>query len=250
MKTLLFCTLALGTLAPTHAQLKASNEKTLLINETLASERLQRVGDSVMVPIADVAKALGLSIVKTKTGYALVKDGGANQVEGIRGKLGETVFDGKWRFTVTDPREVPSYTLETKTATDYGLINPIAKINGTTYEPKPGFRLLVYRCEVKNGLKSPQQLWWFQNDTNTALADANGESFPPILTDIASDAFQSKPILPGAKLAFNLVFCVPTSANPRELVFTLRTIADKGSDVRISLADPTLNLNRGGKKRL
>jgi hypothetical protein len=237
-------------ISPAAAQLKVSNEKTLLINETIASERLQRVGDSVMVPIADVAKALGLSIVKTKTGYALIKDGGANQVEGIRGKLGETVFDGKWRLTVTNPREVASYTLETKTATDYGLINPIAKINGTTYEPKPGYRLLVYRCEVKNGQKSAQQLWWFQNDTHTALADASGESFPPILTDIASEAFQSKPLLPGAKLEFNLIFCVPSSANPRELVFTLRTIADKGSDVRISLADPTLNLNRGGKKRL
>jgi hypothetical protein len=145
---------------------------------------------------------------------------------------------------------VPSYTLETKTATDYGLINPIAKIDGTTYEPRPGYRLLVYRCEVKNGQKSAQQLWWFQNDTHTALADASGESFPPIFLDIASEAFQSKPILPGAKLEFNLVFCVPTSANPRELVFTLRTIADKGSDVRISLTDPTLSLNREGKKRL
>ena len=248
MKTLLLCALTLGTVASAHAQLKASNEKTLLINDMLASERLQRVGNSVMVPIADVAKSLGLTVVKTSKGYALVKDGGANQVEGIRGKLGETVFDGKWRFTVTNPREVDSYTLETKTATDYGLINPIAKINGTTYEPKPGYRLLVYRCEVKNGLKAALQLWWFQNDTHTALADANGESFPPILTDIASESFQSKPLLPGAKLEFNLVFCIPTSANPRELVFTLRTVLEKGSDVRISLEDPTLNLNKGKTK--
>ncbi|MBB6052334.1 hypothetical protein [Armatimonas rosea] len=249
MKAVLYSALTVCVLAPAHAQLKPSNERTLLINDTLASERLQRVGDSVMVPIADVAKALGLTVVKTSKGYALVKDGGANQVEGVRGKLGETVFDGKWRLTVTNPREVPSYTLETKTATDYGLINPIAKINGTTYEPKPGYRLLVYRCEVKNGQKSAQQLWWYQSDTHTALADASGESFPPILTDIASEAFQSKPLLPGAKLEFNLVFCVPTSANPRELVFTLRTVADKGSDVRISLTDPNLNANRGGKKR-
>jgi hypothetical protein len=239
MKTLLLCALTLGTVASAHAQLKASNEKTLLINDMSASEKLQRVGNSVMVPIADVAKALGLTVVKTSKGYALIKDGGANQVEGFRGKLGETVFDGKWRFTVTDPREVDSYTLETRTATDYGLINPIAKINGTTYEPKPGYRLLVYRCEVKNGLKAAQQLWWFQNDTHTALADANGESFPPILTE---------PLLPGAKLEFNLVFCIPTSANPRELVFTLRTVLEKGSDVRISLEDPTLSLNKGKKK--
>ncbi|WP_309718609.1 DUF4352 domain-containing protein [Armatimonas sp.] len=240
MKTLLFCTLALGALAPTHAQLKASNERTLLINETLASERLQRVGDSVLVPIADVAKALGLAVVKTKTGYALVKEGGANQVEGIMGKLGETVFDGKWRFTALELRDIDSYTLQTRTATDYGLINPIAEIKGTTYEPKKGYRFFLVRCEVKNGQKSAQQLWWFQNDTHTALTDASGESFPPILTDIASESFQSKPILPGAKLEFNLVFCVPINTNPQDLVFTLRTISDKGSDVRIVLGTTKL----------
>lgn len=218
-------------------QAKASSERTLHINEALASQRLQRVGGTVMVPLADVAKALGLSVVKTKTGYALTKDGGANQVEGLRGKLGETLFNGKWRFTALNSREVPSYTLETKAATDYGTINPVAEIRGTSYAPKPGYRFLVFRCQVKNGQRTAQQLWWFQNDVHTALASAEGESFPPILTDIASEAFQSKPLLPGAKLDFNLVFCVPISVNPRELVFTLRTISDKGSDVRISLTE-------------
>ena len=233
---------------PSHAQLKASNERTLTINDTLASDRLQRVGSSVMVPIADVAKALGLTVVKTKTGYALIKDGGANQVEGVRGKMGETVFDGKWRFTVKDMRKVDSYTLETRTATDYGLINPIAEINGTSYKPKAGFELLVFRCEVKNGLKSAQQLWWFQNDTHTALASDGGESYPPIVTDIASESFQSKPLLPGARLEFNLIFCVPTGLRLSELVFTLRTVLEKGSDVRIVINDPSLNLTKGGKK--
>jgi hypothetical protein len=216
------------------------NERTLMINEMIASERLQRIGDLVLVPIADVAKALGLVVIKTKTGFALVKEGGANQVEGIPGKLGETVFDGKWRFTALEMREVNSYTLQTRTATDYGLISPIAQINGTTYEPKKGYRFFLLRCEIKNGQKSAQQLWWFQNDTHTALADDRGESFPPILTDIASESFQSKPLLPGARLEFNLVFCVPINTNPQDLVFTLRTISDKGTDVRIALGLPKL----------
>ena len=115
----LFLGIYLGVVVtvPAYAQLKASSERTLTINETLASDKLQRVGNSVMVPLADVAKALGLSIVKTKTGYALLKGGGANQVEGLRGKLGETLFDGKWRFTVQSVRNETSYSVETKTTT-------------------------------------------------------------------------------------------------------------------------------------
>lgn len=227
-----------------------ASERTLVINETLASERLTRVGNTVVVPIADVAKALGLSVVKTKTGYALVKDGGANQVAGLNGKLGETLFDGKWRFTVKKLEEVRSYTLQTRAATDYGVINPVALIKGTTYEPKPGYTLFVAQCEAKNGQRTPQQLWWSQPDVRTALATDGGESYPPILTDIASEAFQSKPILPGAKLEYNLVFCVPTGLRLSDLIVTLRTLADKGSDLRIQINDPNLRLQREGKKRL
>lgn len=235
---------------PLFPQRTAASERTLTINDTLASEKLTRIGDTVVVPIADVAKALGLRVVKTKTGYALTKDGGANQVEGLRGKLGQELFDGKWRFKVTDMREATSYTLQTRTATDYGTINPVAEILGTTYKPKPGYKLIIFRCVVKNGQRTAQQLWWFQVDVQTAIATESGESFPPILTDIAAEAWQSKPILPGAKLEYNLVFCIPTDQRSTDLLVTLRTISEKGSTLRLFITDPALRLNKGGAKRL
>ncbi len=236
----LFLGIYLGVVVtvPAYAQLKASSERTLTINETLASDKLQRVGNSVMVPLADVAKALGLSIVKTKTGYALLKGGGANQVEGLRGKLGETLFDGKWRFTVQSVRNETSYSVETKTTTDYAVTSAVAEQDGPKFTPKSGHFLVVFRCEAKNAQTSPQQLWWSQSDVRTALTDDRGQSYPPLITDIASPSFQSKPILPGARLEFNLVFCVPHGTQVQDLVFTLRTILDKGSDVRIALGNP------------
>lgn len=224
--------LMLTLIAPAHAQ-----GTTLVINDTVASERLQTKDGAVLVPITDVAKALGLVVVKTKTGYALVQPGGANAVGGLRGKIGQTLFDGKWRFTVQSMKEVPSYTLETKTATDYGVTSPVTDSDSKTFTPKEGNYLLVFHCEVKNGQKTPQQLWWSQPDVHTAIADADGQSYPPIITDIAAAAFQSKPLLPGARLEFNLVFCLPTGMKLKDLVFTARTISEKGNDYRIALTE-------------
>ena len=159
-------------------------------------------------------------------------------MEGLRGKLGETLFDGKWRFTVQSVRNETSYSVETKTTTDYAVTSAVAEQDGPKFTPKSGHFLVVFRCEAKNAQTSPQQLWWSQSDVRTALTDDRGQSYPPLITDIASPSFQSKPILPGARLEFNLVFCVPHGTQVQDLVFTLRTILDKGSDVRIALGNP------------
>jgi hypothetical protein len=49
-------------------------------------------------PLGDIAKAMGMTVVKTSSGYDLVKPGGANMVQGVRGKVGDELFNGRHRL--------------------------------------------------------------------------------------------------------------------------------------------------------
>ena len=93
------------------------------------------------------------------------------------------------------------------------------------------------RCRLKNGLKNQNQaLWWSNSDTHTALADDRGQSYPPVAVDAPEGTpFQSSPLLPGAGIDLAVLFAVPEGTQLKDLVFTLRTISEKGHDVRVSL---------------
>jgi len=188
-----------------------------------------------------VAKALNLAVTRRADGgYDLVKAGGANQVEGATGKVGDTLFTGQWRVTVLSVETpVDSYAMKSE-GEPYGNDTPTLYNSATrVISPKPGNTLVVVRCRVANGQKSPQTLWIARKDGNTALADTQGESYPPYAYDIEGAPIQTKPLLPGAKIEFPIIFAVPQGAELKDLVFTANnnddTKARKGNDVRVHL---------------
>jgi hypothetical protein len=204
----------------------------------VASHDVRLIDGRPYVPVADVARALGQSVVTRAGGYEIAAAGGANQIQGLQGKIGDTLFDGKWRFQVLAVEPVDSYPLKNKVNTDYSVFQSTAELTDGVFRPKAGQQLIVARCRVKNGLKDQNQaLWWANVDTHTALADDRGESYPPIAVDAPEGGpFQGKPLLPGAGMDLAVLFAVPEGTKLKDMVFTLRTISDKGKDVRVSLA--------------
>ena len=211
----------------------------LVLNSKVVSTDVRTVGGKAYVPIADVAKALGLDVVKLADGYEIKKAGGTYQVQGVtQGKVGDVLFDGKWRFQVLKVEMPASYTMASNSVPDYAVYSTIAEYDlpNRVFKPLTGNKLVVLRCQVTNARKAPYALWVFQPETRNALADMSGTSHPPIAYDFEGAPHQSKPLLPGAKLDFALVFSVPQNTQLKDLVFTLRTISEKGNDVRVSLA--------------
>lgn len=214
--------------------------KTLILNGKIASNNVRLIAGRPYVPLADVAKALGQTVIARPNGYEIVTAGGANQIEGRRGKIGDVLFDGKWRFQALEVKEADAYTMKTGMDTDYALYSRTADFDTASrvFRPKPGSSLVVLRCRVKNGLKQNQALYCVVPFTRTALTNDQGESYPPIGYDMEGAVFQSKPLLPGASLDFAVPFAVPKGTTLKDLIFTLRTIEgglEKGNDVRISL---------------
>jgi hypothetical protein len=212
----------------------------LVMNGTVASTGVRMIGGKAYVPIADVARALDMSVVPIAGGYEIKKAGGATPIEGLQGKVGDVLFDGKWRFSVLSVDLVDSYTMKHKSTVDYALYNSVADLDDDTltFTPKAGRALVAIKCRVTNGRNSTQSLWIYNEDTRTALADTAGESHPPFTYDMdESEPFHSKKLLPGAKTDFTVLFSVPEGITLNDLVFTLKTINnnDKGSDARVSL---------------
>jgi hypothetical protein len=214
--------------------------QTLVINGTTASTDVRTIDGSAYVRISDVAKALGMVVVKRGNGYEIIKSGGANQIPGVtQGKVGDVLFDGRWRFQVVSVETPDSYTL---TAPDveplYGA-DDVSSYNSATrvVRAKPGYKLVLVRCRMINGQKSTQTFWLGHQDVNNALADEAGESHPPIAYDLMGSPIQSKPLLPGAKTEVPILFSVPQATTIKDLVFTLRNndFSQKGNDVRVSL---------------
>src|SRR5262245_15643874 len=75
-------------------------EQRLYVNGKIASSNVITQNGVAYVPIKDVAAALNLTAEKRPDGYALVHAGGANQVEGLQGKVGDELFNGLYRLKV------------------------------------------------------------------------------------------------------------------------------------------------------
>jgi len=210
----------------------------LIFNGRVASTSVRMVNGKAYAPLADFARANGMVVVPVSGGYEIKKAGGATPIAGLRGKVGDVLFDGKWRFQVLSVNQVDSYRLKNKITTDYAIYNSIADLDDNVFTAKNNNQLIAISTRVTNGRNKTAQLWIANSDTRTALADTSGESYPPIAYDMQeSGPFHSKALLPGAKTDVTVLFSVPEGTNLKDLVFTLRTInnTDKGSDARVSL---------------
>lgn len=213
---------------------------TLTMNGQVVSTDVRSMGGGAYVRLADMAKALGMVVVKRPGGYELQKAGGAGQVGGMRGKVGDLLFDGQWRFRVLSVESPQTYMTKTP-GIDLRGISAI-KYDETTrrLSAAPGYKLVIVQCRVSNGQKSPQTFWLGHSEVRNALADTQGESYPPLGYDLEGAPIQSKPLLPGAGVSFPILFSVPEATQLKDLIFTLRNNDFSGnpkfSDVRVSLA--------------
>jgi len=213
---------------------------TLVVNGKPASQDVRTIGGSAYVKLSDIAKALGMIVVKRPGGYELTKAGGANQVQGLlQGKVGDILFDGFWRFQVLSVETPESYKMLTENEPNALAFDRRTRL----VHARPHTKLITIHCRMTNGQKSVQTFWLAplpgERQINNSLTDTHGESYPPDCYDLDGSTSQSKPLLPGAKTDFSILFSIPETVQREELkdlVFTLQNNdARPGSDVRVSL---------------
>jgi hypothetical protein len=95
----------------------ADSGAKLIFNARVASTDVRTLQGKAYVPLADVARALDMTVVPVRGGYEIKKAGGATPISGLRGKVGEVLFDGKWRFQVLSVETVDSYRMKNKSTT-------------------------------------------------------------------------------------------------------------------------------------
>jgi hypothetical protein len=197
---------------------------------------VRMIGGRPYVPLTDIAKAFGRNVQKTSAGYTLAIPGGANAVSGLRGKVGDMLFDGKWRFKVIEVIRSNEYNLTGEGGLDYSRYRDVADSpDGKTFKAKEGYEFVIVRCQVRNGQKTTQA-FGSSYGTNTALADDQGTSYRPLGFQQAGGMLTTKELLPGAAQDVTAVFVVPKTANITSLVFTLTNVTDRNpTDVRIAL---------------
>jgi hypothetical protein len=215
---------------------------TLVVDGKAVTVDLKTISGSAYVRLADIAKALGLNVTKRADGkYELTRSGGANQIQGVaRGKVGDVLFDGKWRFQVISVETPDSFSMKTDG-------EPYDKDGLTSFDrphrlikPVGDRTLVVLQCRATNGVNETRTLWTAISDDriHTAIADMDGSSHPPIAYDFEGGPIQSKRLVPGAALNFAVIFCVPKDTKLKDLIFSLKNNQgdEKANDVRVSLA--------------
>jgi hypothetical protein len=216
----------------------AATADTLVVNGKTASVAVRTYDGSAYVRFSDMAKALGMILVKRPGGYELTKAGGTDQVQAMtQGKVGDVLFDGYWRFQVQSVEMTDSYAVK-KNGDGLSFDRSTNVLHAG-----PRTKLVVIRCRMTNGQKSVQTFWLAplpgERAINNALTDTEGESYPPDGYDLDGTTSQSKPLLPGAKTDFVILFSVPETVQRKDLkdlVFTLQNNdSRRGNDVRVSL---------------
>lgn len=195
----------------------------LYINNRVASNDVIVRNGAAYVPVRDVAAALDMSVEKRADGFALVRAGGANQLEGLRGKIGDDLFNGRYRFKVIKVVRGRVYTKQFSGHDDV--------------EAHAGKEMVAVVCRLKNGTNQTQTVDLMPGK-NTALTDEDSHSFLPF-TGLANDPPERAPkLLPGAATDFAIVFEVPEPAVLKDLVFSVQDFSNKpGQDFRVSLKE-------------
>ncbi|MBC8066399.1 MAG: DUF4352 domain-containing protein, partial [Chlorobia bacterium] len=168
------------------------------------------------VPLADIAKALGMAVVKTGSGWDLVKPGGANMVQGVKGKVGEELFNGKYRFQVVKVTRVSSYTPQ------------FAKLGYDLTPASSDNEIVAIHCRLKNGTKEAVTFDILLGK-NTALTDEKEQSYAPYNGGSVDMVSRAPRVIPGAAADFALTFEVPKDAVLKDLVFSVNDLTTKES---------------------
>ena len=231
----------------TAAAVLALTSLHLTVGGQTVSTDIRIIGGRPYVPLADMARAMKGTAVKHAGGsYEIKLDGvdtttaaddaatptpagGADEVHGMRGKIGQMLFTGKWRFSVLSVNRTAAYDskfLEEK----------------QNYTPKSDAEeLVIVQCRLKNGQKSSATAMLSPiHPHNIALTDDQGQSYSPTDFDKRGGSTDEGPhMLPGSQTEFAVLFSVPKGTNLKDLVFSLQNAyedtPDGGTDVRVAL---------------
>ena len=151
-------------------------------------------------------------------------------MQGLRGKIGEQLFTGKWRFT---PISLEGIWIPTPQNTRVHRLQSSPRCNTET--------LFVLTCRVKNGQKKPMEMFLTSHHPlNTALTDDQEHSYAPLDYDAHNETgpYGGPVLLPGAAAEFAVIFSAPKGTTPKDVIFTIASGDDwgkGGTDVRISV---------------
>jgi hypothetical protein len=160
----------------------------------------------VLAPVKDLATALGASVVTDAAGNIKISTssaGGANQIAGVEGSIGQTLFNGVTRLTVTG--------VESANLDPFGA------------QPLSGGKFVLVSVEVKNGSKKTKQYGYTIH--KMTLVDDKGQLY-------TTDAMKKDSswgymvgitdLVPGGFVKGKYIFEVPTDINPARIVFEPR----------------------------
>jgi len=223
-------------LAANALALAQTGVRLLVAGKTVSSD-VRVINGKAYVPLVDMAKAMNGTVVKNGDAYAIQTGGsggsgeiagGANEIKGTRGALGQMVFTGKWRFEAVSVSHAASYESQ-YLPTHY------------TFAPSGSDELVIVQCKLKNAQTSTQKAILSSiHPHNIALTDDQAQSYAPLGFDKRSAALDEGPnMLPGSETDFSVIFSVPKGVKLKDLVFSLQVAYDDypngGTDVRISL---------------
>ncbi|MFN3962554.1 MAG: hypothetical protein ACK4NQ_06220 [Fimbriimonadaceae bacterium] len=215
-KTLGTGLLALGIATVAVAAIQST--RVLIINGREASQDVRIINGRAYAPIADVAKALGSTVVINGNRYEITRAGGTNQVNGLQGKTGDWLFDGGWRFRVNKTYEADVY----EAKNDYYGYNE--------FKPEDGKTMIIVEYSARNGNKEMYPL----NLGPTTIIGTDGKSYKMESNDFPFDGNRtfSQPLLPGAQLDGALIFFVPRGFEFKELVLGIGELTGYDDAVR------------------
>ncbi|HAY14202.1 MAG TPA: hypothetical protein PLB31_04430 [Fimbriimonadaceae bacterium] len=215
-KTLGTGLLALGIATVAVAAIQST--RVLIINGREASQDVRIINGRAYAPIADVAKALGSTVVINGNRYEITRAGGTNQVNGLQGKTGDWLFDGGWRFRVNNAYEADVYEAKNDWYGD------------NEFKPEGGKTMIIVEYSARNGNKE-----MFGLDIGpTTIVGKDGSSYKVESNDFPFDGTRmfSQPLLPGAQLDGALIFFVPRGFEFKELVLGIGDLAGYDDAVR------------------
>lgn len=198
----------------------------LFVNGTFASGGVIEKNGAPYVPLKDVANALKLTLGKTSRGWEIGTSGGATQVEGVNGKVGDVLWNGYFRFQVVKVIRGTEYT------------NQFSGDNQKVTPNVAGTDLVVIVCRIKNGMKTKETVFLPAGET-TGLTDQNERSYGP-RTGLSIDCpTRGAELIPGAAVDFALTFDVPHDAKLKDLVYEVYATAleSKKKKFRVSVSE-------------
>ncbi len=175
----------------------------LTINGRTVPSNFVMIDGKTYVPLADVAKALDMSAMKDGNGYKLAAAGGANQVNGLTGKIGQTLSCGTFTVQITDVVVTTKYQRH---------------FSGGVTESGESENIVAILLKVKNATPKLQTIDPLGGKL-TALTDTSDHSYQ--LSDL--DGARAPDLLPGAAAEFALICRVPKDTALGDMVFQLHT---------------------------